>query len=420
MVRRVVSWMAMVAVSLALAAPARAQEWRRVTPLPASDVFALRAVGDTLVAGTDTTVFVSTDGGGTWRSPARVAAAVVVVDAVSLRDGRLYAGTLGQGVFVSDDLGASWQPFNDGLTGGPFDSQLDVADLEARGDSLYAATEGAGVYVRRLAPPDTWHPYGDAFEPNQAPNVSDLASDGARLLACAGGNGMMFTRDPADPDWTVSFLDDVGIHAGLAPEAALWTGSSWVVGTNLGVFASPTGLQQWTRTQTPLTQVHGSAFALRGGTLIGAFDLQDLAVIQESGDQGATWTNVETLLQTFVYQIVVEDGNLFAARADGLWVRRATTSVPEAGGPDALRVALAGPNPVRDVARFRFQLPHAGDATLELFDVAGRRTASRVTGFYGAGAHETSVDAARLAPGVYGARLTSGGASVTTRVVRAP
>ncbi|HET7226576.1 MAG TPA: T9SS type A sorting domain-containing protein [Candidatus Eisenbacteria bacterium] len=417
MLQRVMAWMAVAAVSLALGAPARAQEWRRVTALPASDVFALRAMGDTLVAGMDTTVFVSTDGGGTWRPPVRVAVDVAVVDAVLLRNGRSYAGTLGQGVFVSDDLGASWQPFNDGLTGGLFDSQLDVADLEARGDSLYAATQGAGVYVRRLTPADTWHPYGDAFEPNQAPNVSDLASDGARLVACAGGNGMMFTRDPADPDWTVSFLDDVGIHAGLAPEAALWTGSSWVVGTNLGVFASPTGLQPWTRTQTPLTQVHGSAFALRGGTLIGAFDLQDLAVIQESVDQGATWSNVETLLQTFVYQLVVQGGNLFAARADGLWVRRATTSVPEARGPGALRVALVGPNPVRDVAQFRFELPRAGEAALELFDVAGR-AAARVSGFWSAGVHETSVDAAQLAPGVYGARLTSGGASATTRVVR--
>ena len=88
--------------------PASAQS-TRVTALPASEVFSLRVVGDTIAAGTDTSVFVSTNGGVTWRGSPRPAPAVNTIEAVLVRNHRLFAGTFGSGVFESDDLGASWR-----------------------------------------------------------------------------------------------------------------------------------------------------------------------------------------------------------------------------------------------------------------------------------------------------------------------
>jgi photosystem II stability/assembly factor-like uncharacterized protein len=187
-------------------APASAQ-WSRVTALPARDVFCVRTRADTIAAGVDTALFVSTDAGATWHKSAKPVAGVSVVSAVWILNHRLYIGTFGQGVFVSDNLGATWQAFNQGLVGGAFDSQLDIADFEQRGDSLFVATEGSSVFVRRLSGVDTWHLFGNAFEANEDPNVTDLALGGAgntRLFACAGVNGDAFDRDPGAADWTVS------------------------------------------------------------------------------------------------------------------------------------------------------------------------------------------------------------------------
>jgi hypothetical protein len=65
----------------------------------------------------------------------------------------------------------------------------------------------------------------------------------------------------------------------------------------------------------------------------------------------------------------------------------------------------------------RFELPAAGSATLEVFDVSGRRVLEPVRGSWTAGEHVVAVDSRSLAPGVYAARLTSAGASATLRLV---
>src|SRR4030095_3994447 len=102
---------------LAFAAPASAQ-WTRVTEVTPFDVFSVWANGDTLVAGADTVVFVSTDAGATWRRSAKVGPGVTEIRQVRERNRRIFAGTFGQGVFVSDDLGATWTGFHPWLGGG--------------------------------------------------------------------------------------------------------------------------------------------------------------------------------------------------------------------------------------------------------------------------------------------------------------
>jgi hypothetical protein len=386
----------------ALAAPAAAQ-WTRIAALPTTDVFAIRVVGDTIAAGVDSVAYVSVDAGATWHRSAKVAPGVVAVDALWIRNGRVYAGTFGQGVFVSDDLGASWQTFNQGLVGGFLDSQLDISDFELRGDSLVASTFGAGVYVRNLAGADTWHAFGNEFEPNQAPNVEDLALGGMRLLACTISNGNTFHRDPGDADWTVDFLVNGTLRPGMTSQMAFWTGNRWVVGTNSGVFLSPNGEAPWTRSTTSPAHPSWSTFAQLGQTLVAAFTVVDTILVEESHDEGDTWILKEIIRGSFAYQLAVHGDRLYAARSDGLWIRTSGVASVEAGPRSNLHFALAV-QPVRDVARFRFVLPQAAGATLELFDVMGRRAADRITGFWSAGPHELAVSERGLQPGVYSAR----------------
>ena len=142
-VGRFVPWLAVACLVLcALVGPAAAEQMTRIAALPAPSVFSLRVVGDTLVAGANPAVYVSTAGGTAWQVSSAVAPGVQVVGAVLMRHGRLYAGTAGQGVFISHDLGASWQAFNQGLVGGILNSQLDISDFELKGDDLVASAEG--------------------------------------------------------------------------------------------------------------------------------------------------------------------------------------------------------------------------------------------------------------------------------------
>jgi hypothetical protein len=410
------------ALALVAAAQPAAAQWSRVEGVPAEAVIAVRSFGDTIVAGTTSHAYVSTDAGAAWQPSAALPPGVSLAQALLVRNGTLYVGTSRSGVLASHDLGLSWQPFNDGLVGGLFDSQLDVSDLVMRGDSLYAATLGAGVYVRNLAAAGTWHHFGEEFEPNQASNVRGLAVGGTRLIAAAGANGTVFFRDPGDADWTQSFLDNVGLHPGLQAFGAVWTGTGWVVATGAGqrVFDSVNGEQPWTIVNLGLGNLDSETLATRGHEVFGAFNRTLDAVIAHSGDDGLTWEGLDDLPGVLVFGMATVGTDLYAARADGLFLRStATVSVPVAGARAGLRLTLAGAQPVVRDVRLRFDMPEAGDATLEVFDLAGRRAARIVQPSLTAGPHELAWNARDLAPGVYAVRLTAARQQEVLRIVRA-
>ena len=402
---------------LVVAGPALAQ-WTRVPDVPASDVFSVWANGDTIAAGADTAVYVSTDAGTTWKRSSKVAPGVNTINGVWVRNGRLYAGTFGQGVFVSDNLGTTWTGFNQGLVGGFANTQLNISDLLVRGDSLYAATEG-GAWVRGLAS-GTWSHFGNAFEADEAPQMLGIAANATRLVAAAGFNGQVFTRDRGDADWTQWWVNDIGPQPGLAPLSVLWTGHGWVMGTNIGVFVSSSGDAPWTHTGPDLGLAFFLPFAMRGHELFAAFGIGLTSVLELSLDDGLTWQEFETRTNTGVYRMAFSGSDLYAGQTDGLW-RRSNDTLLVTGdpAPPALRFALDGSQPIDNEVRFRFDLPEPGPVDIEVFDILGRRAADAIRGSFPAGRNEIAWDARRLGPGVYLARLTAGGSHASVRMIRA-
>jgi len=401
---------------LLLASPAHAQ-WTRVLQLPVTDMYSVWVKGDTITTGADSIAYVSVDGGASWLTSAKVAPGATSVQAVRMHKGRLYAGTFGQGVFVSDNLGATWQAFNQGLTGGIFDTHLFVVDMLVHGDTLIVATSGAGPYRRTLAPGGTWSHYGAVFEPNQSSNMNDVAVGGSRLLACAGANGTVYFRDPGATDWTLSWLANTGGIPGLGAHAAIWSGTGWIVGSNIGVFHSAAGQEPWSHVDLGLGTILHVAFTHGVGEILGAFGPGSGTVYARTLDHGATWDPVETQDFVFTYDIARHGAVLYAARFDGLWRRPLDAVSAPPPAPTGLRIAIAGAQPVRDAVRFRIDLPTATHASIDVFDVRGRRVA-RLEGTWDAGTRHVPWDARALTPGVYHARLEAGGAVDAVRFVR--
>jgi hypothetical protein len=401
---------------LAVAGPAAAQ-WTRIPDVQASDIFSVWANGDTIAAGADTAVYVSTNGGVTWKRSAKVVAGATIIDGVWVRNGRLYAGTLGQGVFVSDNLGTTWLGFNQGLVGGFANTQLSIRDLLVRGDSLYAVTDD-GAWVCNLGT-GTWSHFGNAFGANEADAMLGMAANDTRMVAAAGFNGQVFVRDRGDADWTQLWLDDIGPQPGLAPLSVVWTGHGWVMGTNIGVFISSSGQAPWTHTGPDLGLAFFLPLVLRGHDLFAAFGIGLTSVLEFSGDDGVTWREIETRTNTGVYRMAVSGGDLYAGQVDGLWRRPfASLAVPDGGAPATLRFALAGSQPIGDNVRFRFELPGPESIAIEVFDVAGRRAADAIRGSWPAGSNEVAWDARGLRPGMYLARLTAGSRRSVVRMIR--
>jgi hypothetical protein len=79
-----------------------------------------------------------------------------------------------------------------------------------------------------------------------------------------------------------------------------------------------------------------------------------------------------------------------------------------------MALALQPENPARGQLSVRFGLASSGLATLEVFDVSGRRTMLREVGSGSAGWHTLRLGDA--APGLYHIRLSQEGRSLTSRV----
>lgn len=401
---------------LALAAPARAQSpWTRVPEVPIDDVYTLWAGADTIAAGLDSTVVVSTDGGATWKQSAIVAPGLNAVSSVLIDRGRLYAGTDRQGVFISDDLGTTWNAYSEGIVGL---GALDVVQIIVQGDSLYLATVGGGAWVRNIhAGP--WSHFGNQIEVFQASNMTAIASNGSRLFAEGGFNGTVFYRDPGQADWTLSLLFNDRFAPGLAGLTAFWTGHRWLVGSNIGIFHSPTGQEPWSYVDFGFRPILFVGFAKLGNDIFASLGAGGGTLIAMSRDDGVTWQGVDSLFSAFVYKLARVDTTLYAGRVDGLW-RRSIANVASAPppAPAHISLAIAGRQPVLGSGvRFAFDLPTRGPTTIDIFDVRGRRVGGVGVEVRPAGHGEITWDASRLANGVYYARLAEEGQRATLRFV---
>jgi hypothetical protein len=235
----------------------------------------------------------------------------------------------------------------------------------------------------------------------------------------APSNGFVFVQDPGDPDWTLSNLDNVGPHAGLASQSAVFTGTAWVVGTSSGIFHSASGREPWARLNPGVGTVNWAEIAVDKRHLFLALDVVTGAWLEESDDDGASLHSAEFQPGVFVFKLAAGKNDLYAARGDGLWRRPlgAVTSVPVDDAPGALHFAVAGRQPFGSDTRLRFQLPRDGSISIELFDVRGRLVGNRIEGWQAAGSHEIALDARSLGAGVYLARLTAGRTREVVRLI---
>jgi photosystem II stability/assembly factor-like uncharacterized protein len=101
---------------------------------------------------------------------------------------------------------------------------------------------------------------------------------------------------------------------------------------------------------------------------------------------------------------------------------RLTTTNAEGTLPaSAAAITSSFPNPFAASATIEYQTDRAGDVTLEVYDVLGRRVAVLARGFRPAGPHEAAwdgqgEDGRRLASGTYLLRLTAGDRVATRRL----
>ncbi|HEX7588059.1 MAG TPA: hypothetical protein VF478_07080, partial [Anaerolineae bacterium] len=314
---------------------AQARSWRAISAgLDNASVFALQFIGDTLFAGTTTGLF-------RWRAEAweRVAS-VPVVSVYSIErgaDGAGYLATETQGIFTSADGGNTWTHMP-GLDGKRVTS---VAVLDAQ--TIFAGTSGDGAFVTRDHG-STWQalaPFADEYV-----SLVEIDPRGGESIYLSTHRGLFRSRD-GGVSWQhlLGGIETEIVYALLITPARIYAATG-----GRGVFVSEDDAASW----------QNESAGLPGGVAMLALaqlDAETVLVGAQNGiyltrDSGKTWQSANDGLgapQIHALALDPQSGALFAATEDGLYRAQSDGRFEPVGGAalndPTLSIAIASSNP---------------------------------------------------------------------------
>lgn len=144
----------------------------------------------------------------------------------------IYLGTYGSGVYVSNNNGDSWSPFNSGLG-----SYAEYAKkFISSGDTLIYATDGGGVYILTSGS-NTWKQYNENLPSLIAWTTNDIAATNTNIVLSSGASGFYYLRPKGSAQWEEARIQTpIGTYT--TPKALLVIGNIIFPGSRAGIYRS--------------------------------------------------------------------------------------------------------------------------------------------------------------------------------------
>lgn len=371
-------------------------------------------------------------------------------------ESRIYAVTIGLGIYSSTDAGLTWSPG----TGIPVHEI--IYSVDAASAITYASGAYQGIYTSTNG--------GSTWTVRSPITATTLASDD-QGQAYAGLGSRIYRSTNQGVSWPqLAQLPGVQGIAEIVCRAA----EIYVATTNKGVYRSTNNGVSFAEFNTGLTNLNTNTLAIDPdptascaisvGTSTGVFDLYEP---ESTWQLNASYASgqVKRLRKTIEFQLAVEDLALKLQETPCVWEGvvppefpyysdyRAFQAGPSILGEDAQVVEfvgslgyglwryadapstevdldptgalpesknelrIVGQNPFERATTLEFELRSPGAVTLEVFDAGGRSVATLLQGWRGAGRHTVEWDAAGQTSGIYFSRLSIRGAVRTRRVV---
>ena len=372
------------------------------------NVVALVVSGPALFAGTwGNGIFLSTDNGANWTT-VNSGLTVSFIRTLIVKDNNLFAGS-DSGIFLSTNHGASWAPVNSGLT-----NSL-IGTLAVNGNNLFASTD-SGIFLSSNNGAN-W----TAVKPGLSYHeVQAFAFSGNNMFAGTWGRGVFLSTNNGG-NW-ISI--DSGFTYLNCVQSLIASGNNLFAGTyEQGIFLSTNNGESWIEVDSGLAYPGGmlvTSFAVYGSNLFAGTDMG----VFLSTNNGTNWTTIDSgLTNTWVSAIVVSGSNLFVGTAGaGVWRRPLTemiTSVEHTSSqlPKNYYLHQNFPNPVNPTTTISFFLPVQSFVTLKVFDMLGKEVSTIVSDELQPGTYNRQWDATNIASGVYFYRLQAGTFTETKKLL---
>lgn len=388
-------------------------QWQRIESLPNEAFYALFGHGNQLYAATANRLYHSDDNGEHWTPLAPIHQNDDEVMDLWVENSVIYAVTILNGCYLSTDGGQNWQQHNNGLTG---IGAKNLSSIIQRGDSLYAATYGSGVFVKpRLPVLSAWKPYNIGMPWG---NVQCLATDGTILLAGAGGSATLARNVPGSPAWNEQAFDafngEINIFLAAKRRDGVWVGAS-----TQSLLRSTDEGQSWVRIHHGLGLMERAKLAVWQGQDLALLTKPNGSFLLAGTNLGQSWEPFSPALPLggLGYDLLEHQGRLFVARSNGLWVLSPKVPTESPTGYD-FSLGQNLPNPVSGgETTIPFFLSRSANVRLQLLDTQARLVLQMDLGDLPAGQYQPTLNLQGLANGLYFYSLEAGGFRQTRRLL---
>lgn len=320
-------------------------------------LWSFAAIGTVFLAGGDSGIYRSIDGGLTWNT-SNTGMANFAIDALLTQDSTVFAaGCCGGALFRSSDSGASWIQLSSDV------GTYTLSTLAALGPDMFVSN--GRTILRSTDRGRTWPDTEHAG--NYAEIVRLIAIEGK--LFAATGRGVYVSIDSGST-WVRT---DWGKDDGGSPG---WEVSDLVArGTNL--------------------------FA------VAVYHMQENADSESlflSTDEGVSWRNITDGLR-YLGRLALGDHDLFVGSL-GVWRRPLWQMIPGLSVKESATLQVgftlrASPNPFVDRVSIEYDASVREGVELRIFNSLGIETARLFSGMVESGTHSFTWDASGVAPGLY-------------------
>ncbi len=324
--------------------------------------------GNDIYAATEFGIFKSVDNGATWNITGMTNKDV---RSITIKNNTLFAGTWGEGVYISQNGGTSWTQSNQGLQ-----ATAVTAMLTTLNGDLYAGTFNGGLYK-------------------------------------SVDNGASWTKTPL----SYQFIWSLGQSANGKIYAGTYGG---------GVYRSLDNGANWYAINNNLTATHiyGITVDPQNNVFVSGWGAGVFSLTSGSMDAMTDDWNYMGMGGLDVSSIIINPNTgamLAFTSSGGMYVNNSpTTSIGDGENnlnPDIYSLSQNYPNPFNPSTVIEFSLPEAAEVSLKVYDITGREIALLASGNYAKGKHSFNFEARGLSSGIYFYRIIAGGFVDTKRMV---
>jgi len=369
-------------------------QWQQTSCPSGNAIICLAVSGSNIFAGTNGNgVYLSIDNGTTW-NPVNSGLTNTDVRALAVKGTDIYAGTYGNGMFVSANNGTSWTAVNTGL------SIDNIVFISVIGGTIFVGTDNSGSLLFLSSDNgSSWSSVSTGVN-----FFTSLTSSGSDIFAGTyGGTVSLSTNNGSN--WSNA---STGITATIVRAIAA-CGTNIIAGSDNGVFLSSNNGTTWNAIDSTAFYISVAEFAVSDTNIFaGSYG----GKVFLSSNCGATWADVSTgIVSSNVRSLTIAATTIFAGTWDnGVWKRQmsefATAGIDEININGHFTIY---PNPATN----NLTIESLQQATIEITNIQGQTILLQPIQ-----QGKTDIDISGLAKGIYVLRLNSNGKTAVTRIVR--